>query len=264
MSELLFGETGGQHPLARWIDHRETYGPHVIENFIAHNMTDSDINTVVDIGAGSGRDLAIVKSKYPNAKTIAIEAGQLYAESLQGKVDEIHVLDVEKNQFPFAEGSVDLFIANQVLEHTKEVFWIFDQVSRSLRDGGYFLFGVPNIASLHNRILLLFGGQPTQHKLCSAHVRPFSKDDTLKFLEACFPGGYRLVDFAGSQFYPLPATASRIMSRIFPTMSFSIFFLLQKQKTYTGEFASYPARANLETNFWAGNSGDEIKSQYFK
>jgi hypothetical protein len=104
--------------------------------------------------------------------------------------------------------------------------------------------------------------QPTQCKLCSAHVRPFSKNDTIKFIESCFPGGYQLVDFAGSQFYPLPAPAARIMSKMFPTMSFSIFFLIRKQKNYSGDFASYPARANFETNFFAGDSETEVKSQY--
>jgi SAM-dependent methyltransferase len=261
MSDVLFGETGGQHPLARWIDHRETYGPHVIKDMISQL---TDVNTVVDLGAGSGRDLAIVKEKFLSSKTIAVEAGHIYAEKLHDRVDQVHILDIEKDQFPFEENTIDLFIANQVLEHTKEVFWIFDQVSKSLRDGGYFLFGVPNIASLHNRILLLFGVQPTQHKLCSAHVRPFSKLDTVKFIDACFPGGYRLVDFAGSQFYPFPAKASRIISRILPTLSFSIFFLLQKQKKYSGEFVAYPSKANLETNFWVGNSEIENKGQYLK
>jgi hypothetical protein len=38
---------------------------------------------------------------------------------------------------------------------------------------------------------------------------------------------------------------------------FPFFFLLRKQKQYTDEFAVYPARAQLETNFWTGNVIDE-------
>ena len=246
---MLFGEAGGQHPLACWIDHDETYGSHVIKKFVAQL---EDIKTAVDIGAGSGRDLAIVKNQSLHVRTIAIEVQEGAIENLRNHVDEVHVLDIERDRFPFVEGSVDLLIANQVLEHTKEVFWIFDQVTRSLRIGGHFIFGVPNVASLHNRLLLLFGKQPTQHKLCSAHVRPFSYDDTLTFLESVFPGGYQLSGFAGSQFYPLPPWGARMMSRLLPTMSFSIFFLLKKQKEYSGEFTSYPKKANFETNFWTG------------
>jgi SAM-dependent methyltransferase len=258
--DLLLGQGCGRHPLAKWVDHKETYGPHVIQRFISHLKP--PINTIVDLGAGSGRDLAICKEVYPGSRTIAIEAGHTYAEGLHGKVDEVHILNVERDTLPFSQGSVDLFIANQILEHTKEIFWIFDQITRSLRMGGYFIFGVPNIASLHNRLLLLFGGHPTQHKMCSGHVRPFSKKDTLRFLTACFPEGYRILDFAGSQFYPLPALGARIMADIFPTMAFSIFFLIQKQKDYSGEFSSYPARAGFETNFWSGGLEIEVPGQY--
>jgi SAM-dependent methyltransferase len=246
----LLGEKGGNHPLARYVNHDETYGPHIVEKFISklHNL-----NTVVDLGAGRGRDLGIVKRVHPHAWTSALEADCEFAAELAGKADKVHVLDIERAIFPFPDESIDLFIANQVLEHTKEIFWIFHEVTRCLQTGGYFLFGVPNIASLHNRLLLLFGAHPTQHKLCSAHVRPFSKSDTAKFLEACFPGGYRLENFGGSQFYPFPARIARLMAKVFPTGAFSIFFSLRKCRKYKDEFASYPSRAKLATNFWTGN-----------
>ena len=207
---------------------------------------------VVDLGAGSGRDLAIVKRCHPPARTIAVEGQQEYAAALTNNVDQVHVLDIERDILPLSNESVDLIIANQVLEHTKEVFWIFHEVTRSLRIGGHFLIGVPNIVSLHNRLIILFGGHPTTHKLCSAHVRPFSKSDTLKFLAACFPDGYALVSFSGSQFYPFPPRIARALARLVPTAAFSIFFLLQKRQAYRSEFLEYPARAHLETNYWTG------------
>lgn len=253
----LFGERGGQHPLAKRVDHAETYGPRIVERFV----TGLDgISCVMDLGAGGGRDLGIVRRVHPSARVVAVEGGRDYASRLGGMADEVHVLDIERARLPVDDESVDLIIANQVLEHTKEIFWIFHEVTRALRVGGRFLIGVPNIASLHNRILLLFGVQPTQHKLCSAHVRPFSKDDTLKFVEACFPGGYSLRQFAGSQFYPFGKRASRILSACVPTAAFSIFFLFEKKRRYTREFAEYPARANLETNFWSGDVS--VGSQY--
>jgi SAM-dependent methyltransferase len=202
-----------------------------------------------------------VKQVNPGARTIAIEAGKVSAEILRGKVDEVYVLDIERNELPVLPGTIDLIIANQVLEHTKEIFWIFDQVTRALKTGGHFIIGVPNVVSFHNRLLSVYGRHPTQHKLCSAHVRPFSKKDTVQFLESCFPAGYRLVDFGGAQFYPLPGRLARATANLFPTMAMSIFFLIQKQREYSGEFAGYPARAQFETNFWAGeeNAG---ASQY--
>jgi SAM-dependent methyltransferase len=251
LEKPLYGSTGGQHPLARFIDPLETYAPHVVEDLIRPL---SDLKVVVDLGAGGGRDLGIVRRHHPKATLVAVEGGAEYAAGLEGKADRVVVANIERDRLPLADNEADLIIANQVLEHTKEVFWIFHEVTRSLRVGGHFLFGVPNICSFHNRLLLLMGRQPTQHKLCSAHVRPFSKKDTLLFLNACFPGGYRLAQFRGSQFYPPPPGRSlvRLLANTFPTLAFSIFFLIEKTCDYNGEFASYPGRAHLETNFWTG------------
>lgn len=254
----LFGSSGGSHPLGRFTDQRETYGPHIVEQLLRGL---SGLQVVVDLGAGSGRDLGLVRKLHPQATLIAVEGGREYAQTLAGKADRIHMANIERDPLPFADGQVDLIIANQVLEHMKEIFWIFHEVSRSLKVGGYFLFGVPNICSLHNRFLLLIGKQPTQHKVCSAHVRPFSKGDTLAFLNACFPGGYELAKFRGSQFYPFPARLSRILADAFPTFAFTIFFMIRKIAEYHGEFATYPAQACLETNFWTGSL--ETGSQYW-
>ena len=69
----LFGSRGGSHPLARFTDQRETYGPHVVEQLV-RNLT--DVQVVVDLGAGSGRDLEIVRRLHPQAKLIAVGVGR--------------------------------------------------------------------------------------------------------------------------------------------------------------------------------------------
>jgi SAM-dependent methyltransferase len=253
----LFGSTGGQHPLGGLIDHRETFGPHIVEGFV---RSLSGLQVVADLGAGSGRDLEIVRRFHPHATLIAVEGGRRNVKNLAGKADRVYLSNIERDPLPLADSEADLIIANQVLEHTKEIFWIFHEVSRSLKVGGHFLFGVPNICSLHNRFLLLIGKQPTQHKVCSAHVRPFSKNDTLAFLHACFPQGYELATFRGAQFYPFPASLARMLADRLPTFAFSIFFMIRKTREYHNEFAVYPSRAQLETNFWDGEVA--TNSQY--
>lgn len=255
----LYGSVGGSHWLGRFTDQSETYGPHVVEDLVSDLK---DLRTVVDLGAGTGRDLGFVRKHHPQARLIAVEGGKDYASALAGKADDIKIADIEREPLPLADGEADLIMANQVLEHTKEVFWIFHQVTRSLKVGGHFLFGVPNICSLHNRFLLIIGRQPTQHKVCSAHVRPFSKGDTLAFLNACFPGGYELVQFRGAQFYPFPRSVARVLANSFPTFAFTIFFMIRKVAIYRDEFVTYPGRAGLETNFWTGNL--TTNSQYWK
>lgn len=93
---------------------------------------------------------------------------------------------------------------NQIFEHVKEVFWILHEVTRVLKKGGSLIVGVPNLASLHNRFLLLLGAQPTSIQNDSAHLKGFTKSDFKKLLQSGFNGGYKLEGFAGSNFYPFP------------------------------------------------------------
>ncbi len=246
------GSTGGQSNWTRLVDQAETYGAHIIRKFLQNIALTNTADVIVDLGAGSGRDLQIAHDIFPGAQRIAVEGHSEYSTHLSNKVDQIFSLNIENNRLPFADESVDIFMANQLLEHIKEIFWVVHEVTRSLRTGGYFIIGVPNIAALHNRLLLLLGQHPTQHKLYSAHVRPFSKNDTLKFMEICFPGGYELALFAGSQFYPLPASLARIICKLFPTMAFSIFFMFRKLKPYNTGFLDHPVQAQLETPFFLG------------
>jgi hypothetical protein len=37
-----------------------------------------------------------------------------------------------------------------------------------------------------------------------------------------------------------------------PTLAWGIFFLLEKQKNYSGEFLEFPVKQKLETNFYLG------------
>ena len=232
-----------------WIDSSENYGGWVIEKFLRRI---APFRAVLDIGCGSGRDLSLAHEICPQAVRIALECNSIYMDNLTQKGIECHLCNIERDSFPLENESVDVVIANQVFEHAKEIFWLMHEVMRVLRGGGHLLLGVPNVASLHNRIGLLFGRHPSQAKVCSEHVRIFSRQDTLDFFNAVFPKGIELQAFAGSQFYPFPKSISRILAGIFPDSAYSIFFLLKKARPYAGEFCKYLSEVHLATNFYRG------------
>jgi hypothetical protein len=142
-------------------------------------------------------------------------------------------------------------LSNQTFEHLKEVFWVLHEISRVLKVGGHLLVGVPNLASLHNRILLAAGQQPTSMKNSSAHVRGYTRSDFVKLL-GCFPRGYQLRAWRGSNFYPFPPALARPAARLLPSMAWAVFMLFQKTLPYNREFLDYPKAAQLETNFYLG------------
>ncbi len=246
----MIASADSPHPRMRFVDYQETYGRHLLDLWSQRISCD----TTLDLGCGSGSDLMIVKNNHTNAHCIGVEYSDWNkAQLLQRGIESVSV-DIERERLPLPDSSVDLIIGNQILEHTKEIFWINHEVFRVLKTGGHFYLGVPNVLSLHNRILGLFGIHPTSVQLCSAHVRALSKHDTNKLYRTVVPSKVELVRFGGSQFYPFPKSIARPLANLLPTMAVSIFFLFKKTAPYQGEFINWLESAHLETNYFTGQS----------
>jgi SAM-dependent methyltransferase len=209
-------------------------------------------SSVLDIGAGGGADLLAAGTIEPLAKLYAVECFGPNVELLESTGICTYRTDLEKEPIPLSKESIDVVISNQTFEHLKEVFWVLHEVSRVLKTGGHLIIGVPNLASLHNRVLLAVGRQPTSIKNSSAHVRGYTRSDFVSLL-SCFSRGYELESWSGSNFYPLPPVLATPVSRIFPSLAWAVFMLFRKTRTYTREFLDFPKSEQLETNFFLGN-----------
>lgn len=233
------------------IDRSLNYGRPVVRRFLSDA---GPYRRVLDIGAGVGADLVAARDVQPDCHLHAIEAHAPNVAELEQQGIEVSRLDLERDPMPFPDETIDVVIANQILEHTKEVFWIFHQIARVLAVGGHLILGVPNLASAHNRLLLLLGRQPSVIKTASAHVRGFTKPDLERFVDEVWPGGFRLRDHAGANFYPLPPALAKPLARALPSLAWGLFLRFEKTAPYHGEFLAFPARARLETNFHVGSA----------
>ncbi|HET6763717.1 MAG TPA: class I SAM-dependent methyltransferase [Longimicrobiaceae bacterium] len=231
------------------IDRSLNYGRHLVRRFLAEA---GDYHDVLDVGAGLGYDLRIARELRPDAALQAVEVEPDAVARLREQGIRVHALDVERQPLPLVDESIDVVLSNQTLEHVKELFWILHEISRVLRPGGTLIIGVPNIAALHNRLLLLLGRQPTQLRNASAHVRGYTRGDLQHLFTAVFPGGYRLVRWGGSNFYPFPPVLARPLAAAFPGMAWGIFLMLRKERPYGRQFLDYPAAEKLQTNFFLG------------
>jgi len=231
------------------IDRSLNYGRPCLRRFLT---ACAPYDAVLDIGAGSGIDLGLAQAAAPEAALHAIEVHPPHVRALRERGIAAHPLNIERDPLPFPDGSLDVVIANQVLEHTKEIFWILHEVTRCLRTGGHLILGVPNLASAHNRLLLLLGRQPTPIQSNSAHVRGFTRGDLLAFLQSGHPDGYALTGFCGGNFYPFPPALARPLAAALPTLAWGIFLMLRKERDYKDGFLTYPVDRQLETNFYRG------------
>lgn len=236
------------------IDRALNYGRPVVRRFLDRSRP---FRSVLDIGAGAGVDLLAARAVQPGAALHAIEVFPANVEALRGQGIAVSSLDLERDVFPFEEGAFDVVIANQILEHVKEVFWVFHEVTRVLRVGGVLIVGVPNLAALHNRVLLAVGRQPSVIKTASAHVRGFTRHDLVRFLNEIVPGGYALRDHAGANFYPFPGAVARPLAALFPGLAWGLFLRLEKTREAGRAFLDFPAAQQLETNFYTGRANPQ-------
>jgi methionine biosynthesis protein MetW len=208
----------------------------------------SETLRILDVGCGKGYDLIniqkILKEKNINSELNGIEIFNEYVQESEKQGIRVASINIETELFPFDKEYFDIVVVNQVLEHVKEFFWIVTEINRVLKKDSLLIIGVPNLASWHNRLLLLFGLQPTSIRVLGPHVRGFTKRDLVKTMTQY--GGFSIFDFGGSNFYPFPFFISKILSMLFPLGSVSLFCAFKKIDQSTFElFLS----DRLETNF---------------
>ena len=139
---------------------------------------------------------------------------------------EVAEIDLERARFPWADGAMDVVIVNQVLEHLKNLWLAMSEVHRVTRRGGHLLLSVPNLASLHNRILLGLGRQPSSIRVFGPHVRGFAFGEIRRLVTL---GGCFVVERAlGVGFHPLPARLAAPFARLWPGGSHTALILARK------------------------------------
>lgn len=204
-------------PWREWVSARTEAVLRDVEEVIAAMASGVRAQTLLDIGCWDGRASMRYARACHASRVFGVEIFNDPAEQARGRGVEIIPLDLERGALPMDSESVDLVVCNQVFEHIKDIFSLITEIHRVLSPGGSFLFSVPNLASLHNRLLLFAGLQPTSIRVMGPHVRGFSFHHTLRFLT--LNGLFSLRSARGCGFYPLPIRAGRWLARVFPSAS---------------------------------------------
>jgi len=119
----------------------------------------SDTRDLLDIGAGLGRNLRLFQRVVPSARLCGVDIAPSVESQLAALGFEGRACDASR-QLPYEDGSFDVVVCGEVIEHVIDTDNLLREARRVLRPRGRLILTTPNIAYLPNRFLLLLGIQP--------------------------------------------------------------------------------------------------------
>jgi SAM-dependent methyltransferase len=156
------------------------------------------------------------------------------AERARSRGFDVHIGDLEE-AWPFADGSVDVVHANQVIEHVKRVDHFVEELRRVLRAEGRAIVCTENLASWHNVAALALGYQPfsltnisnlrTVGNRFARHAGESPAEEswqhvhvvTLTALRDLFVAhGFAIESFWGTGYHPLSGRLARGLAQLDP------------------------------------------------
>jgi SAM-dependent methyltransferase len=199
----------------------------MIESMLGRLGGTAGASALLDIGCWDGSRTVTRGRALGADRLLGVEVYDGPAAEAGERGIEVARIDLEAEPLPFADESVDVVVCNQVLEHLKNIWLPMSEMHRVLRVGGHALLSVPNLGSLHNRVLLALGRQPTSIRVFGPHVRGYTLREFGALVER--GGGYEIERRRGVGFYPIPSPWSRPVSALWAGASHT--FVVQARKT---------------------------------
>ncbi|MBI3397172.1 class I SAM-dependent methyltransferase [Candidatus Woesebacteria bacterium] len=187
--------------------------------------------TFLDIGCWDGKKTLRWASAARAKRILGIEVVKDIAKKARKKNIKVYEVDVDKGKWPLESSSIDCVLSNLVIEHLTDVDNFISESFRVLKKGGYTIVCTNNLASWHNIVSLLFGWAPfdltnSSPKLWSmGNPLVLHKNEgslfgksychkcvyTIRWLKEWYGlYGFKLINFYGSGYYPLPSFFGKI------------------------------------------------------
>jgi SAM-dependent methyltransferase len=199
-------------------------------------------NRLLDVGCWDGTN-AIRYASVFSCPAAGIEIVTSQADIARSRGVEVAELDLETAAFPWPDSSMDVVVTAEVFEHLKNVWLPISEIQRVLRIGGVAVFSTPNLASLHNRLLMMLGRQPTAIHTFGPHVRGFTYGEFKRFV--AYGGAFPLKRAFSVGFYPLPARIAGLPAALWRGAGHTTVVVAQKRADGPSPWMRY-IRGELE------------------
>jgi SAM-dependent methyltransferase len=146
---------------------------------------------------------------------------------------DFHRIDIESAAFPASDGEFDLVVWNRDLVTVKNLEPALREARRVLRPGGVLVVAVPNLAALHNRLLLMAGRQPTTLHIGNGdHVRGLAFHSMTEFLSRDLD--FQVLQIAGVGLAPVTAA---VLPGLLRGLGHTVVWALKKPESVTAKVA---------------------------
>jgi methionine biosynthesis protein MetW len=130
---------------------------------------------VLDLGC---RDGALTQAYAAGNEVVGVDADREALAEAERRGIETHWADLDQ-PLAFEDGSFDVVVAGELLEHLRDPHRLVAEIRRVLRPGGTLVASVPNAYRLKGRLRFLFGRAPESDP---THLQMFSPADVRALL----------------------------------------------------------------------------------
>jgi SAM-dependent methyltransferase len=202
-------------------------------------------SNLLEVGGYTGWHTLFYRDQIAKAERPMIYDWQDFRTSKVAEETDFQPVDLEAQPLPAARESYDIVICNQVFEHLKNIYQPITEIHRILKPGGIFVVSVPNMAALHNRILLGVGRQPSTTAIMGAHVRGYTLRSFTQFLT--LNGHFGLQGVVG---VACPPFTSRRLPGLLAAVCHTPVWALRKQKSSAPLWVDVMKQLGTSSNYF--------------
>lgn len=194
---------------------------------------EQQVKRLLDLGCGDGKFTIDFATKIGAKEIYGVDIDEFCCLKAEERGIKVVLADLNK-PLPLPSNHFDLILSSEAMQHLANPDNLLEESYRLLRPNGHLYISTSNLCSLHNRVLVLFGQQPTAIGASARHIlkipilgyvgggrnnlRGFSPN---AFLQMLITYGFRIEHYFGSGFFPFQGKAASMLSSLFPT--FSVF-----------------------------------------
>jgi 2-polyprenyl-3-methyl-5-hydroxy-6-metoxy-1,4-benzoquinol methylase len=146
---------------------------------------------VLDVGCSSGYLARLLVER--GCVVVGVERDPAAAEAARAVCEDVLVGDVETMEPPFEDGSFDVVLCGDLIEHLRDSEMFLARVRPLLARGGRVVLSTPNVANWSMRLSLLAGRWQYEDRgiLDRTHAHLFTRRSLVDTLELA---GYRIAE----------------------------------------------------------------------